>query len=126
MKKSSRKIYIFTTVNSPSKEIFFKRKGIKIIKIFNNNNKTFNLKKIFITIKKLGLSRILVESGSTFLSQLLRNNLIKNLYLFKSSKNLLSKGQNNSSILQIKKIKILKKDKVEVNLYRDNLYKVNL
>jgi len=125
-KKSSRKIYIFTTVNSPSKEIFFKRKGIKIIKIFNNNNKTFNLKKIFITIKKLGLSRILVESGSTFLSQLLRNNLIKNLYLFKSSKNLLSKGQNNSSILQIKKIKILKKDKVEVNLYRDNLYKVNL
>ena len=77
-------------------------------------------------IKELGLNRILVESGSTFLSQLLRINLVNNLYLFKSSKNLSLYGLNNSSISLIKKIKILNKNKVKVNLYPDNLYKVHL
>ena len=84
------------------------------------------LRKMIYKIKTLGLGRIFVESGSTFLSQLLRNDLVKNLYLFKSSQKLLSIGQNNSSLLQIKKIKIQKKDKIKVNLYGDSLYKVNL
>ena len=67
-----------------------------------------------------------VESGSSFLCQLLKYNLVKNLYLFKSSKNLYSKGKNNSSIFDIKKVKISKKNKVKVNLGEDNLYKIKL
>ena len=126
LKENNRKIYIFTTVNNPIKEKFFKKKGVKIIKFSYINDNNLNLKKMIFKIKKLGLNRIFVESGGTFLSQLLMNNLIKNLYLFKSSKYLSSNGQNNSNLLQIKKIKILKKNKIKVNLNGDSLYKVNL
>ena len=126
LKEDNRKIFIFTTVYNSSKENFFKKKGVKIIKFSSTNNDDLILKKMIYRIKTLGLSRIFVESGSTFLSQLLRNDLVKNLYLFKSSQKLLSIGQNNSSLLQIKKIKIQKKDKIKVNLYGDSLYKVNL
>ncbi|MDC0450029.1 bifunctional diaminohydroxyphosphoribosylaminopyrimidine deaminase/5-amino-6-(5-phosphoribosylamino)uracil reductase RibD [Pelagibacteraceae bacterium] len=126
LKENNRKIYIFTTVYNSLKENYFRKKGVKIIKFSRTNDNDLCLKKMIYKIKILGLSRIFVESGSTFLSQLLKNNLIKNLYLFKSSKKLSSIGRNNSSLLQIKKIKILKKDKIKVNLYGDSLYKVNL
>ena len=82
--------------------------------------------KILYKIKKLGLNRIFVESGSSFLCKLLKLRLVQNLYLFKSSKKLLSSGKNNSSISYIKKVKISQKNKVKVNLYGDNLYKVKL
>ena len=122
---NKRKIYIFTTVNNTSKENFLNRKGIKVIKFFKNNKKEFDLKKIFYTIKKFGYNRVFVETGSTFLSQLLKFNLINNLYLFKSSKKLFSKGQNNSSLLHVKKVKTSMHNKVQVNLDGDSLYKVN-
>ena len=126
LKENNRKIYIFTTVNNLLKENFFKKKGVKIIKFSSTADDNLSLKKMIFRIKKLGLNRIFVESGNTFLSKLLKNNLIKNLYLFKSSQKLLLAGQNNSSLSQIKKIKILKKNKIKVNLYGDSLYKVNL
>ena len=125
-KSKKRKIFVFTTVNNYSKENFLKKKGVKIIKFFRNNDKSIDLKKTFNIIKKLGFSRVFVESGSSFLCQLLKYNLVKNLYLFKSSKNLYSKGKNNSSIFDIKKVKISKKNKVKVNLGEDNLYKIKL
>ena len=126
LKENNRKIYIFTTVNNLLKENFFKKKGVKIIKFSSTADDNLILKKMIFRIKKLGLNRIFVESGNTFLSKLLKNNLIKNLYLFKSSQKLLLGGQNNSSLSQIKKIKILKKNKIKVNLYGDSLYKINL
>ena len=126
LKENNRKIYIFTTVNNLLKENFFKKKGVKIIKFSSTADDNLILKKMIFRIKKLGLNRIFVESGNTFLSKLLKNNLIKNLYLFKSSQKLLLAGQNNSSLSQIKKIKILKKNKIKVNLYGDSLYKINL
>ena len=126
LKENNRKIYIFTTVNNLLKENFFKKKGVKIIKFSSTADDNLSLKKMIFRIKKLGLNRIFVESGNTFLSKLLKNNLVKNLYLFKSSQKLLLAGQNNSSLSQIKKIKILKKNKIKVNLYGDSLYKINL
>ena len=126
LKENNRKIYIFTTVNNLLKENFFKKKGVKIIKFSSTADDNLILKKMIFRIKKLGLNRIFVESGNTFLSKLLKNNLVKNLYLFKSSQKLLLGGQNNSSLSQIKKIKILKKNKIKVNLYGDSLYKINL
>ena len=126
LKENNRKIYIFTTVNNLLKENFFKKKGVKIIKFSSTADDNLSLKKMIFRIKKLGLNRIFVESGNTLLSKLLKNNLVKNLYLFKSSQKLLLAGQNNSSLSQIKKIKILKKNKIKVNLYGDSLYKINL
>jgi diaminohydroxyphosphoribosylaminopyrimidine deaminase / 5-amino-6-(5-phosphoribosylamino)uracil reductase len=125
-KKKKRKIYIFTCVKNHSKENFLKKKGVKIIKYSEKNHKDLNFKSFFLNIKKLGISRIFVESGSTYISQLLKYNLVQNLYLFKSSKNLDLNGKNNSSVFFIKKVKISKRNKVNVNLNGDSLYKAKL
>ena len=126
LKDVNRKIYIFTTVNKHEKENYFKKKGVKIIKFSKNVDSNLSLKKMILSIKNLGYNRIFVEAGSTFLSQLLKNRFVRNLYLFKSSNKLSLNGQNNTSLLEIKKIRILKKNKIKVNLNGDSLYKVNL
>ena len=125
-KKKNRKIYIFITTNNKPKEIFFKKKGVKIIKLPLNKDKNFELKNMFYKIKKLGFNRILIESGITFLSNVLQSNLIKNFYLFKSSKKLKSKGRNNSSFLLIKKVISSKKKLIKTNLKEDTMYKIKL
>jgi len=123
-KNTNRKTYILTAINNKTKENFFKKKGVKVIKFSQINNKNLNIKKIFYIIKKLGYNRIFSETGSSFLSYLLKHNIINNLFLFKSSKNLFSNGQNNSSLFYIKKAKISEKNKIKVNLDGDSLYKV--
>jgi len=125
-KKSKRKIYILTLMNDVSKEQFFKRKGIKVIKLKKIRGNSIELKNVFYIIKKLGFNRILVESGVTFLNQLIKNNLIKNFYLFKSFINLGSKGFNNVNPFYIKKIDFSEKKKINVNLLGDSLYKVEV
>jgi len=123
-KRNKKKIYILTTVSNFSKEKFFKTIGVKIIKIKEKKKHTIDLKRIFNIIKKIGFNRILVETGVTFLNQLIKNNLIKNFYLFKSSKNLGTKGFNNINPLYIKKINFSEKNRVKINLKGDHLYKV--
>ena len=105
------------------KERFFKKNGIQIIKMPFKDLEPNNL---FHKIKKLGLNRIFVEAGASFMSQLVKFNIIENLYLFKSSKKLLFNGRNNCNIIYIKKLKLSKKIKVRVNLNGDSLYKVKL
>jgi len=126
LKVKNRKIFILTNVKNTSKEKLFKRKGVKILKIGKINLHPSNLKNVFYEIKKLGFSRILVESGVTFLDQLIKHKLIKNFYLFKTSVNLGTKGLNNFNPLYLKKINISEKNKIKVNLKNDSLYKVKL
>ncbi len=121
-----RKIFIFTHSNNIVKENFFKNKGVKILKFNNSNDHDFDFKRIFYNIKMLGFSRVFVETGSTFLSQLLKLKLIKNLYLFKSSNNLSTNGSNKTNLFNIKKIKLFKKNRVNINLKEDSLYKIKL
>ena len=125
-KKNKMKIYILTNVDSPSKEQFFKKKGVKVIKLKKMENHTKNLKNIFYIIKKLGFNRIIVESGVTFLEQLIKYNLIKNFYLFRSFRNLGTEGSNNTNPLYLKKINFSKKNQIKVNLEEDKLYKVKI
>ena len=73
---------------------------------------------------KIGKGRVLVESGLVFLNQLFKYKLINNLYLFKSNKFLNLNGYNNISINFIKKLKI--KNKINVNLDNDELFKVRV
>ena len=122
----NRKIYILTNRNNIIKKNFFKKKNIDIIKLKTENNNITNLKNIFYRLKKLGYNRILIESGVSFLEQLIKYNLIKNFYLFKSSTNLGIKGFNNSHPLYLKKINISEKNKIKVNLKDDSLYKVKI
>ncbi len=120
---SKKQIYIFTEKYVKSKYIFLKKKGVKIVKL-NSMNKKDDYRNIFLKLKKKGNSRILVESGLTFLNFLLKIKLINNLYVFKSNINLNKEGFNYSNNSFLKKINL--KKKIKVNLLGDNLYKVKL
>ena len=119
--KSKRKIFIITSVLKSKKINFFKKKGIKIIFIKFLDNKS-DFIKLFKTLKNYGFNRILVESGLTFLNRLLKDKLISNLYLFKSSEKLGKRGKNNASSINLKTFKL--DNKIKVNLDNDNLYKI--
>ena len=93
------------------------------MKLEKSHEKIF-IDQLFKKIRNLGYSRVFVESGLTFLNNLLKLNKINNIFVFKSSKKLRYNGYNNASDKMIRKIKL--KDKIKVYLYGDNLYKVNL
>ncbi len=119
--KSERKILIITSVINHKKFSFFKKKGVNIIfqKSLSSQIDFINL---FKRLKTFLYSRILVESGLTFLNSLLKERMINNLYVFKSKRKLKNLGKNNSSINILKKIKLT--NRIKVNLDNDKLYKV--
>ena len=118
-----RKTYILTLSNNKKKISFLKNKKIKIIN-FNNLNNKKDFIKLFKRLFKLGKRRILIESGLIFLKQLFIFRLINNLYLFKSNNSLRKEGLNNNNINFLKKLKY--KNKINVNLANDNLFKIRL
>ena len=69
----------------------------------------------------IGKRRILIESGLIFLNQLIKINLVNNLYIFKSNKNLRLNGYNNIKNF-IKNFKIYRQ--IKVNLKNDKLFMV--
>ena len=117
-----RKTYLITCKKNVKKIKVYKKMGYKIILISQLENKTdFNIliKKIY----KLGYARMLVETGLTFLNFLLRNKLVNDLYIFKSTTKLGNKGKNNSNIQILKNIS---KKQIMINLNGDKLYKKEL
>jgi diaminohydroxyphosphoribosylaminopyrimidine deaminase/5-amino-6-(5-phosphoribosylamino)uracil reductase len=122
-KMNERKIFIATSVLKSKKISYLKKVGIKIIPIksLKNKNDFINL---FKSLKKYAYNRILVETGLIFLNELLKNKLIFNLYTFQSSIKLGKKGKNNTSNNIIKKLKL--KKRIKVNLNGDSLYKVKV
>ena len=122
-KMNERKIFIATSVLKSKKHSYLKKVGIKIIPIksLKNKNDFINL---FKSLKKYAYNRILVETGLIFLNELLKNKLIFNLYMFQSSIKLGKKGKNNTSNSIIKKLKLNKA--IKVNLNGDSLYKVKI
>jgi len=122
-KFNKRKIFIVTSILKSKKISYLKKMGIKIIPIksLKNKNDFINL---FKSLKKYTYNRILVESGLIFLNELLKNKLIFNLYIFQSPIKLGNKGKNNTSNNIIKKFKL--KKKIKVNLNGDRIYKVKI
>ena len=118
----NRKIKILTTKKNKKKTSFFKKKKIDIILLKKMETRDDYLK-IFKSLSK-NYSRVLVESGLTYLNFLINYKLIDNLYIFKSCLNLKKYGHNNDTISHIKKIKL--KSKIPVYLYGDNLFKIKL
>ena len=117
-----RKTYILTTSKNKRKIFFFKKRNFKII-----NLKKLKERKDFINffnkIFKLGVRRLLVESGLTFLNQLLKYKFINDLYVFQSNKKLNSNGHNKTNI----NFKIKKSYKmVKVNLNDEKLFKIKV
>ena len=65
---------------------------------------------------------MLIETGLTFLNNLIKNKMINDLYIFKSNKKLGKNGKNNDTSKYLKKIhpKLL-----TINLNGDKLLKKN-
>jgi diaminohydroxyphosphoribosylaminopyrimidine deaminase/5-amino-6-(5-phosphoribosylamino)uracil reductase len=122
-KFKKRKILIVTKITKSNKILYFKKKGLKFIFVNALDDKT-DFINLFIKLKKLGYYRILVESGLIFLNELMKKKLISNLFMFQSSVRLGKKGSNNTSNNILKKLKLNKR--VKVNLNNDNLYKINI
>ena len=53
---------------------------------------------------KLDILECLVETGLTFLNNLIKNKMIHDLYIFKSNKKLGKNGKNNNTSNYLKKI----------------------
>ena len=85
-----------------------------------------DLTEVYLLLKKLGFNRILVESGLKYINEILKYNLIKNFFLFKSYFPLKNNGMNNAELNLIKKLKTTIKNKVQINLNNDSLHKIEL
>ena len=68
----------------------------------------------------MGYTRILFETGLTFLNSLLKNKIIHDLYIFKSNFKLGRYGRNNNSIKYLKKIS---PNLLKINLDTDKLFR---
>ncbi len=115
----TRKTFIITSKNKTNKISVYKKLGFKIILIDKLHNKN-DFNSLFKKIYKMGYSRLLIETGLTFLNSLIKNKMINDMYIFKSNKKLGRNGQNNTTSSYLKKIssKLLK-----VNLNGDNILK---
>ena len=118
-----RSTYIVTTSTNQKRISFFERKRIKIIKIQKLNYKN-DFKKLFEKIFLIGKRRILIETGLVFLNELIRYNLINNLYIFKSGKSLKKHGVNKIKLNVLKNYSL--KKQIKVNLNDDKLFKVKV
>ena len=114
-----RKTYLITYKTNVKKAQIYKKKGYKIIYIDSLINRNdFNL--LYRKIYKMGYSRMLVETGLTFLNNLIKKRLINDLYIFKTNFNLKKKGKNNATFKYLKNISL---KPISINLNDDKLYK---
>jgi len=116
---NKRKIFIFTTVSKSRKANYFKKKGINLIMLKKLEEK-IDFKLLLEKIKKIGYSRVFLETGVTSLSLFLKFNLLNELYVFKSDKNL---GNNGLVYFKLSHLK-RKLKKINVNLFNNKLYKI--
>jgi diaminohydroxyphosphoribosylaminopyrimidine deaminase/5-amino-6-(5-phosphoribosylamino)uracil reductase len=116
-----RKTFLITTEVNKIKTKIFKKKGYKII-IIESLSKKKDFILLFEQIYKLGYRRVFFESGLTFLNSLLKYKLLNKLYVLQNRNKLGKDGFNNNHTKNLKKIKLNKK--VKVNLNDDTLYKI--
>ena len=114
-----RKTYLITYKANLKKAQTYKKKGYKIIYINSLENKN-DFKSLYEKIYKMGYSRVLVETGLTFLNNLIKNKIIDDLYIFKTNFNLKKKGKNNATLKYLKNIS---SKPISINLDNDKLYK---
>ncbi len=116
--KHSRKVktIIFHNSKNLSKIHTLKNKGINLINFNVNDDKNFDLKKIFKKIYNLGIHTLLIEAGKNFTYSILSQKIFNEFYLFKSNKILNNKDKIN--VLDLKRLL----DKEFQNKYFVNTY----
>ena len=112
-----RRIIIFTSKKN-IKAQKLKQIGCEIIemKIENNN---LNLKKVFNALYKLKISDLMVEAGGILFSHLLKNNLVDEIHLFRTS---ITIGEKGIPAIQGNSLKNIKKKLLESKEFDDNQY----
>lgn len=118
---NKRKTYLITLKNNNKKMSNYKKLGFKIILIDSLENKE-DINKLYKKLYKIGYSRILVESGLTFLNFLIKNKMMNDLYIFKTNNNLGKNGKNNDTSSYLKKNF---SKQITINLNGDKLFKKN-
>ena len=115
------KTIIFFNRDNKKKVKLLKNLGVKTYKISVNKNGDLDLKKALIKARKLGFSRIFLESGLKLAGNFLKENLVNDLKFFISNE-MLNKNGNGSireyftTLLKKKKFKVEK-----VNLFGEKL-----
>ena len=112
-----RRVIIFTSkINLKSKKL--KQLGCEIIEMKVENNK-LNLKKIFNHLYKLKISDLLVEAGGILFADLIKNNLVDEVHLFKAP---IIIGDKGIPVIEGNNLKNIKKKLIETIKFDDNLY----
>ena len=123
---------IITSVKKYPSIIFFqkynKRKihklrklNVKMIRCNKFSNSDFDLRNILVKIRKLGFSRVFLETGLTLTTSFLRKNLIDDFKIFISNKKLNKSGSKNFKSI-MRSFFVKKKFEIEkINLFGDSL-----
>ena len=133
---SPTKIILDRRLKTPVKSnvciIFYNRKDLKKIKFLKkqkiqtiwaplDNTNNLDLNFIMLKVKKLGFSRVFLESGITLVKAFLKKNLINNLIIFKSNQKLTKYGKKNFKSIFNSYIKQKKRHIEKINLFGDSL-----
>ena len=122
LKESNRyRTIIFHNKINKNKIDRLKKLRVELYKIPIDENRNLDLQQVLLKARELGFCRILLESGAKLFSNFLYNNLIDDLYIFKSNKNLRRDGKSNIK----KDLKLFLKDKKKltnkVNLFGEKM-----
>ena len=125
---SKHKTIIFFNYFDKKKISLLKKNKIKLIHIPLNEREEFDLNFVLKKIYLLGFSRLMVEAGLKFNTELLKLNLIDQFYIFNSMNRIGTDGLKKSiSLLNILNKKKIKKNSINVNLNGEKLmlYELN-
>lgn len=112
-----RRVIIFTSKkNQKSQKL--KQLGCEIIEMKIQNNK-LNLKKIFSHLYKLKISDLMVEAGGILFADLIKNNLVDEIHLFKAPVII---GMKGIPVIKGNSLNKIKKKLIETIKFDDNLY----
>jgi len=93
--KSKGRTFIFYNKKNIKKIQLLKKLGIKTYKIHANETGNLDLKEVLFKTKKLGFSRVFLESGIRLSTNFLNENLVNELKIFISNQKLSKNGRGN-------------------------------
>ena len=112
---------IFYNKNNKKKIKIFKKSKIKLIKAELATDGNFDLRSLLIKIKKIGYTRVFLESGVSLTSKFLSNNLVDDLHLFMSNNKIGKYGNNSFKKNMNLFLKNKKFSTKNINLFGDKL-----
>ena len=112
-----KRVIIFTSKNN-LKSQKLRQLGCEIIEMKTEKNK-LNLKKIFSNLYKLKISDLMVEAGGILFAELIKNNLVDEIHIFKAP---IIIGEKGIPVINGIELKNIKKKLIEKLKFEDNIY----